>query len=74
MKNIEINQIVKDLKSLLGKQVSYSISLAGVLYETDGQVTSIVFNLNDDHEFSLDDSGCFTSFSELVEFKILDAT
>jgi microcystin-dependent protein len=55
---------------LLGKQVSYSFSLVGTIYETDGQVTSVVLNLHGDHEFSVDD-GDFFSFDEITDFKIL---
>lgn len=71
MKNIEINQTVEGLKDLLGKQVSYSFSLGQTTYESDGQVTSVVLNLNGDHEFAVDD-GDYYSFSEIIDFKVLD--
>lgn len=71
MKNIEINQIVEDLKDLLGKQVSYSFSLGQTTYESDGQVTSVVLNLHGDHEFAVDE-GDYYSFSEIIDFKVLD--
>ena len=58
--------------ALLGKQVSYSFSLGGTIYETDGQVTSVVLHLHGDHEFSVDD-GDYYAFSKLTEFKILDS-
>ena len=72
MKNIDINQTVEDLKHLLGKQVSYSFCLGGTTFYSDGEVTSVVLNLNGDHEFAVD-YGDYYSFSELTEFKILDS-
>ena len=57
---------------LLGKQVSYSFSLGGTIYETDGQVTSVVLSLTSEPEISIND-GDFYSLSELIEFKILDS-
>lgn len=71
MKNIDINQIVEDFKDLLGKQVSYSFCLGGTTYQSDGEVTSVVLNLHGDHEFSVDD-GDYYSFSEIIDFKVLD--
>ena len=71
MKNVQINQIVENLKDLLGKQVSYSFSLGQTTYESDGQITSVVLNLNGDHEFAVDD-GDYYSFSEIIDFKVLD--
>lgn len=73
MKNIEINQTIEDFKDLLGKQVSYSFSLGGTTYQSDGEVTSVVLNLHGDHEFSVDE-GDYYSFSELTEFKILGSS
>ena len=67
MKNIDINQIVEDLKDLLGKQVSYSFCLGGTTYQGYGQVTSVVLHLHGDHEFSVDD-GDYYSFSEIIDF------
>ena len=62
-----------NLLELLGKNVSFSwLGAEGVVYETDGEVTSVVLNLHGDHEFSVDD-GDYYSFSELTEFKILDS-
>ncbi|WP_104490249.1 hypothetical protein [Acinetobacter indicus] len=72
MENIDINQTVEDLKDLLGKQVSYSFCLGETTYQSDGQVTSVVLNLHGDHEFSVDD-GDYYSFSEIIDFKVLDA-
>ena len=42
----------------------------GVTYQTDGQLTSIVFYLESSSEFTVDD-GYFFSFDEITDFKIL---
>lgn len=61
-----------NLLGLLGKQVSYSwLGADGVTYQSDGELTSIVFHLNGDHEFAVDE-GDYYSFSELTEFQVLD--
>lgn len=60
-----------NLLELLGKNVSFSwLGVEGVVYETDGELSSIVFNVHGDHEFSVDD-GDYFSFSELIDFKVL---
>ena len=59
--------------NLLGKEVSFSYVLKPFTFQTDGTVTSIVFNLHGEHEFSVDDGDDFYSFSEVLEFKVLDA-
>ena len=44
------------LLELLGKQVSFSfLGADGVTYQTDGQLTSIVFYLESSSEFTVDD-------------------
>ena len=59
------------LLELLGKQVSFSfLGADGVTYQTDGQLTSIVFYLESSSEFTVDD-GYFFSFDEITDFKIL---
>ena len=58
--------------NLLGKEVSFCYGLKEFTFQTDGVVTSIVFNLHAQHEFSLDD-GEFYSFSEVIDFKVLDS-
>jgi hypothetical protein len=59
------------LLELLGKQVSFCwLGADGVTYETDGELTSIVFHLHGASEFTLDD-GDYFSFDEITEFKIL---
>lgn len=61
-----------NLLELLGKNVSFSwLGAEGVVYETDGELSSIVFNVHGAHEFSVDD-GDYFSFSELIDFKVLD--
>lgn len=57
--------------NLLGKKVSFSYGLKDFTFQTDGVVTSIVFNLHGEHEFSVDD-GEFYSFTEVIDFKVLD--
>ena len=57
--------------NLLGKEVSFCYGLKEFTFQTDGTVTSIVFNLHGEHEFSVDDGG-FYSFSEVLEFQVLD--
>ena len=60
-----------NLLELLGKQVSFSwLGADGVTYETDGQLTTIVFNLESSSHFTLDD-GDFFYFDEITDFKIL---
>ena len=60
-----------NLLELLGKQVSFSwLGPDGVTYETDGQLTAIIFSLESSSQFSVDD-GDFFSFDEITDFKIL---
>ena len=73
MLKIEINQIVNDVISYMGKQVIFSYKLGETLIENEGMVTSVVLNLNGVHEIALDDDGDFYSFSEIIDFKVLDA-
>lgn len=60
-----------NLLELLGKQVSFSwLSADGITYNTDGQLTSIVFHLDFSSEFTVDD-GDYFSFDEITEFRVL---
>ena len=60
------------LLELLGKQVSFCwLGADGVTYETDGQLTTIVFNLESSPQFTVDDGDFFT-FDEITEFQVLD--
>ena len=57
---------------LLGKQVSFvAVSKYGNTF-LEGRVTNIVFSLNRCPEISLND-GDFYSFSEVIDFKVLDS-
>lgn len=58
--------------NLLGKEVSFCYVLKQFTFQTDGTVTSIVFNLDGEHQFSVGGDD-FYSFSEVLEFKVLDA-
>ena len=61
-----------NLLGLLGKQVSFSwLGADGVTYQSDGELTSIVFHLHGVPEFSVDDSDYY-SFDEITEFQVLD--
>ena len=60
-----------NLLELLGKQVSFSwLGADGVTYNSDGELTSIVFHLHATSEFTVDD-GEYLSFDEITDFKIL---
>ena len=61
-----------NLLGLLGKQVSYSwLGVDGVTYQSDGELTSIVFHLHSTSEFAVDE-GDYFSFDEISEFQVLD--
>lgn len=61
-----------NLLELLGKQVSFSwLGAEGVTYQSDGELTSIVFHLHGSSDFSVDDSDYF-SFDEITDFQILN--
>ena len=57
--------------NLLGKEVSFCYCLKDFTFQTDGTVTSIVFYLHGEHQFSVDDCE-FYSFSVVLEFQVLD--
>ena len=60
-----------NLLELLGKQVSFSwLGSDGVTYQSDGELTSIVFHLHGSSDFSVDD-GDYFSFDEITDFKLL---
>lgn len=57
---------------LLGKQVSFvAVSKYGNTF-LEGRVTNIVFSLNGCPQISLNDAD-FYSFSEVIDFKVLDS-
>ena len=60
-----------NLLELLGKQVFFSwLGADGVTYNSEGQLTSIVFDLESSPQFTIDD-GDYFSFDEITDFKIL---
>ena len=60
-----------NLLELLGKQVSFSwLGDDGFTYNSEGQLTSIVFDLESSPQFTIDD-GDYFSFDEITDFKIL---
>ena len=61
-----------NLLELLGKQVSFSwLGADGVTYNSEGELTSIVFHLHATSEFAVDE-GDYFSFDEISEFQVLD--
>ena len=61
-----------NLLDLLGKQVSFSwLGADGVTYNSEGELTSIVFHLHATSEFAVDE-GDYFSFDEITEFQVLD--
>ena len=60
-----------NLLELLGKQVSFSwLGADGVTYNSEGELTTIVFDLESSPQFTVDKSDYF-SFDEITDFKIL---
>ena len=60
-----------NLLDLLGKQVSFSwLGADGVTYNSEGELTSIVFHLHETSVFAVDE-GDYFSFDEITDFKIL---
>lgn len=74
MKNIEINQEVTNIISLMGKQVSFisSLKVEDKFYteEIKGIVTDISLSLSGQHSISVD-GGDYFLLSELLEFQLL---
>ena len=59
-----------NLLDLLGKQVSFSwLGADGVTYNSEGELTSIVFHLHATSEFAVDEGGYF-SFDEVQSFQV----
>ena len=60
-----------NLLDLLGKQVSFSwLGADGVTYNSEGQLTSIVFDLESSPQFTIDDDGDFFIFDEVQSFQV----
>lgn len=72
MSKVEVNQTVINFHNLLGKQVSFVYKASSFFINTDGMVVSVVLNLTGEHEFMIDSSPDFYSFSDVLEFQILD--
>ena len=74
MKNIEINQEITNIISLMGKQVSFisSLKVEDKFYteEIKGIVTDISLSLSGKHSISVD-GGDYFLLSELLEFQLL---
>lgn len=59
-----------NLLELLGKQVSFSwLGADGVTYNSEGELTSIVFHLHETSEFAVDE-GDYFSFDEVQSFQV----
>ena len=59
-----------NLLELLGKQVSFSwLGADGVTYNSEGELTSIVFYLHATSEFVVDE-GDYFSFDEVQSFQV----
>ena len=76
MKNSKINQELENIINLMGEHVSFvkNVKISGQFLsdKIEGKLTDIVLHLHGDHEFSVDD-GDYFSFSEIIDFKVLDA-
>ena len=60
-----------NLLDLLGKQVSFSwLGADGSIYESDGQLTSVVIHLHGSPEFAVDD-GEYLTFDKVYGFKLV---
>ena len=74
MKNIEINQELVNIISLMGKQVSFvnNIKIEDKFHseQVQGQVTDIVLSLDGNHQVSVEGGDPFV-LSDLLEFQIL---
>ena len=61
-----------NLLELLGKQVSFSwLGADGVTYNSEGELTSIVFHLHATSEFAVDE-GYYFSFDQITGFNVLN--
>ena len=75
MKNSKINQELESIINLMGEHVSFvkNVKISGqfLSQNIEGKLTHIVLDLHGDYQFSVDD-GDFYSFSEIIDFKVLD--
>ena len=76
MKNSKINQELESIINLMGEHVSFvqNFKVGGEFLseKIEGQVTDIVLHLDGCHEISLS-GGDYVTFSDLLDFKVLDA-
>lgn len=75
MKNSKINQELENIINLMGEHVSFvkNVNISGqfLSQKIEGKLTHIVLDLHGDYEFAVDD-GDYFSFSEIIDFKVLD--
>lgn len=75
MKNSKINQELENIINLMGEHVSFveNRKVEGKFFtqNIEGKLTDIVLHLHGDHEFAVDD-GDYFSFSQIIDFKVLD--
>ena len=75
MKNSKINQELESIINLMGEHVSFvkNVKISGQFLseKIEGKLTDIVLHLHGDHQFAVDD-GDYFSFSEIIDFKVLD--
>lgn len=71
----KLNQEIESVINLMGEQVSFvkNIKIKDKFdsQHIQGVVTHIVLDLHGDYEFAVDD-GDYFSFSEIIDFKVLD--
>lgn len=75
MKNSKINQELENIINLMGEHVSFvkNVNISGqfLSQKIEGKLTHIVLDIHGDYEFAVDD-GDYFSFSEIIDFKVLD--
>lgn len=75
MKKSNINQELENIINLMGEHVSFvkNVNISGqfLSQKIEGKLTHIVLDLHGDYEFAVDD-GDYFSFSEIIDFKVLD--
>ena len=75
MKNSKINQELENIINLMGEHVSFvenrKVKGKSFTQNIEGKLTDIVLHLHGDHEFAVDD-GDYFSFSQIIDFKVLD--
>ena len=76
MKKSKINQQLEYIINLMGEQVSFvrnvKVKDEFLSEQVQGQVTDILLSLDGEHQVSVE-GGDFFSFSDLLEFHVLDS-